>query len=142
MPILFSVSEESPIFSSTWCGTITVSEMLQAYTEFFEGPDWKGRALEYADFSEADLSRINVAALQKLCELIADTYSEHGIEHARCASWIPRDINRSLLEIYGFLSEKSPEVTRVFSSKSAAMNWLERGDEPQSYDHRLEARAS
>ena len=98
--------------------------MLEAYRSFLEGERWDRRELEFADFSEADLSEIEVKSLKKLCEFIGNHYQRHGITEARCASWIPRDINQSLLEIYNYLSKQSPAVTRVFAVKSSALDWL------------------
>ncbi|MEM7672320.1 MAG: hypothetical protein AAF212_03160 [Verrucomicrobiota bacterium] len=121
---MFSSDDNPDVFCSAWIGSITASEMLEAYENFFKGSLWQKRSLEFADFSEADLSQIKVPDLQKLCNIVAKFYQENGVSQARCASWIPREINRSLMEIYDFLSKQSPEVTRVFTNKGAAMAWL------------------
>ena len=124
MAILFSLFENPRVFCAKWIGRVTPSEMLDAYQGFFESNRAEGRDLEFADFSEADLSEIDVPSLKKLCELVASYYRASGIERARCASWVPRDINRSLLQVYEFLSNQSPEETRVFPVKESALNWL------------------
>ncbi|MEM9026153.1 MAG: hypothetical protein AAGB06_04380 [Verrucomicrobiota bacterium] len=135
---MFSSDHNNPdVFCSAWTGSITANEMLEAYQNFFKGPQWQKRSLEFADFSEADLSQIKVPDLQKLCNIVAKFYQENGVSHARCASWIPREINRSLLEIYDFLSKQSPEVTRVFPNKGTAMAWLCSADEKTAQEFEL-----
>ena len=112
--------------------------MLKSYSEFFDSLGSGGCTLEFADFSQADMSEVQVPDLQKPCAVISDHYTKHGVTHARCASWIPRDINCSPMEIYSFLSKMSPEVTRVFGTRKEAFTWLLEGID---LDHEVALRA-
>ena len=129
MSVTFSLNEHPLLFESKWEGRIDPNEMLESYLGFFDSQRASNRCLEYADFSQADMSEIRIPDLQNLCNIIAAHYKKYGVEHARCASWIPRDINRSLMEIYSFLSKLSPEVTQVFSTRKGAIEWLLEGSD-------------
>ena len=140
MSVSFALSDHPLLFESKWEGSIDPQDMLDSYERFFASQEGADRHLEYADFSQADMSEIRVPDLQKLCDIIAAHYKKHEVQHARCASWMPREINRSLMEIYAFLSKLSPEVTQVFGTRKEAMEWLMEGED-LDYEVALRIRA-
>lgn len=127
MPIAFTIHPEDGFISSIWSGCISNDEMVQAYQDFLAQDIGLRRYREYADFRNADLSLITIEGLKDLSKVVSDFCQKQGVEDARCASYIPKTLNHSILQLYDYLSKHSPEETRVFNSPYAAQEWLLKG---------------
>lgn len=126
MPIHFHFDDvRSGFFTSIWTDTILNDEMVEAYEEFLEDAEFDKVYREFADFSAADISLITHDGLRKLSAIISEYLIRNGITDARCASYIPGVVNHGLLQLYDYINKHSPEVTRIFTEREPALDWLQ-----------------
>lgn len=60
MPITFSVNQDDGYLTAAYTGKITDDDLLDSWTDFFQGGNWVPGLNELVDLSQADLTGITV----------------------------------------------------------------------------------
>ena len=124
MPIEFVSIESENYFISKWTGTLTDSEMIESYKEFYEGPHWKPGMSELADVSEADFKLITSKGLSRLAKNVEALHEKHGVMMSKSAAYSPTSLQFGMARTYEAWSSESPELVRVFTDIEEARHWL------------------
>jgi hypothetical protein len=125
VPVSFELEDGRPYFIARWVGSLTVSEIEEAYESFFEGPQWHPDLNELTDLSRADVSTIPSAEAQRFVSEMADFYRDHGVASVRNAVYAPSALPHGLAIVYADLADGPPEHVRVCKSIEDAIAWVE-----------------
>lgn len=125
MPISFKIVADAGYFLAVWQGQITEDEVFESYTSFLNANDSLGHFKELCDLSDVDLSEIKLEGLKRLSAIIRDFCERNQIQDARCACFVPAEINHSVMALYDQVSKESAEVTTTFTELGEALAWLQ-----------------
>lgn len=124
MPLSFKRFDEDGYFLANWEGRVGEKELLECYSDFLSGNDSMGHFREFCDLSNVDLSEIQLSGLKALSAVIRDYCERNRITDARCACFVPAEINQTVMALYDTVSRESAEETKVFTNREKALDWL------------------
>ena len=124
MTLQFLPEPDKPYFVTRFVGEIDDSQLFDYYRQVYSRPELQPVKAEFADLSEADMTRVSATALADLAAMIEDDFTSLGGESVRTAVYSPDDMPFGLGRIYQAWSESSPELVRVFRDKDKAIEWL------------------
>jgi hypothetical protein len=130
MAISHKVYTKHEIVFSSWVGTITDADILEAYKKLYEDERWKPGFNEIVDGRNAQPGGVTIDGLRQL-EKLVERYTAGKCEGFRTAIIAPKDLSYGLGRLYEALSENSPESVRVFRDPGEALKWVG-FDEPAS----------
>jgi len=124
MSIEFTVEGTGGFFTARFVGGVTDEELINAYTQFFEGDEWCPGMNELVDHSEFSGNLFTTEGLQRVARFAEQHYQQHGVSAVKTAIFAPRDLPFGLSRIYEALTRKSPETVMVFRQRQNAVDWL------------------
>ncbi len=124
MTILFSINQNKGYFTSKYEGSISDSELLCAYKDFFQGGEWVAGLNELCDLSEANLINITSKGLEALADYTEEIYKQNGHEKVKTAEYAPKDFHFGIARMYSAMADESRENVKVFHEIKDAENWL------------------
>lgn len=122
MPIKITVYADEGYYLSRYIGTITDKEMQDVYSRFYTSAEWVPGMNELADISEADISEITSAGLEKLAKIVQEIFKQHHF-HMKVAVYAPHDLGFGMARVYSVHAE-SFESHKVFRNFDEAKAWL------------------
>lgn len=125
MPIKFLVHGEEGYFVSKWSGELTDQEIMDAWTEFLNGPEWRPGLNELADVSNADISRISSHVIKQLADYTTRFYEQHNMGRpVKAAIFAPKQEQYGMSRMYAGWTDDSSELIRFFDDIAKAKKWL------------------
>jgi len=124
MSIIFSLNIESGYFISKYIGNVSMDEVIDSYSTFFENGGWKPGMNELVDHSELDGTSLRGDSLNLIAVYAKSFYEKHNISNVKTAIFAPVDLPYGLSRIYEVMTYESPEKVRVFREMKEAKLWL------------------
>ncbi|MDJ0916127.1 MAG: hypothetical protein QNJ05_00085 [Woeseiaceae bacterium] len=124
MTLQFLPEPDKPYFVTRFIGEVDDSQLFEYYRQVYTRPELQPVKAEFADISEADVTRVSATGLAGLAAMIEEDFTSLGIESLKTAVYTPDDMPFGLGRIYQVWSESSPELVRVFRDRDKAIEWL------------------
>ena len=124
MSLHFSLEPDRPYFVTRFVGQIDDAQLFEYYDHIYSHPELQPMRAEFADLSEADMTRVTTRGLEELAKRIEKVFLRLGIESIKTAVYSPRDMPFGLGRVYQAWSNSSPELVRVFRDQDEAIEWL------------------
>jgi hypothetical protein len=122
MPIALDVDEERNVLVSRATGELGVDELIAYMAELKRETRLRPGYRSYVDFSAADPSRIDAAAIRRVVDVASGF--DPALGPVRVAVFAPSDLAFGLARIYAALVESLQREVRVFRDAADARAWL------------------
>ena len=128
MPIKFLKHEHRQYFTAKWESIIYDFELVSScekfYADFEKSGDWDPEIPELVDIIGADLSQVTQTGIKNLAQWSEALHRGHGISEKKTAIVLPPEGLSVPALFYEFWTEASPELVRLFRTRSKAIGWL------------------
>ena len=124
MPITFSRNHDDGYLEIKYKGQISDSELLSAYTSYFDSSDAIPVTNDLTDLSEADLNHLSSEAIRELADYIISSYKKSGITSLKTAIYAPKLLEFGLSRMYKTISFETPQYIEIFQEREKALQWL------------------
>jgi hypothetical protein len=127
MPILHTINEELGVVLSTWMGSVSDDNVVEAYRQLYMDKRWKPGYHEIADMRDVDVSGLTGKGVREVSAMV-ESYTRGKCERFKTAVIASEDLPFGLARMYEAVSDESPESVRVFRDVKAALEWMEVGE--------------